>query len=152
MLSHHVPQYNGCKWRSQVLRVEVAKPHFLARLQAEWADEQLRVQQEQLAAQAAAQEAAQLQAAAAAGEQDTTVRICVPGSRRKVRWLAALVCCRGMCAQALPPHPAMCLRCVPNQAVVVDLTAKAKSHRAWFPAHKPLRLHELSWEPPPSKR
>lgn len=32
-------QYNGCKWRGGVLRVERAEPAYLARLEQQWAEE-----------------------------------------------------------------------------------------------------------------
>jgi len=31
-------QYNGCKWRGGVLRVEKAKEHYMDRLRREWAE------------------------------------------------------------------------------------------------------------------
>ncbi|KAF6265201.1 hypothetical protein COO60DRAFT_1034550 [Scenedesmus sp. NREL 46B-D3] len=43
--------------------------------------------------------------------------------------------------------------CASPQTVLVHLAAKPKSHRTWFPAHKPKRTAELSWEPlQPTKR
>lgn len=87
------PQYNGCKWRGQKLRVEMAKPHFLVRLQQEWHDDAAA----EAAAAAAAAERQQQQhqqqpspaAAHAATGADAAahlLHLTVPGLKRKVGW------------------------------------------------------------------
>eukprot|EP00775_Hariotina_reticulata_P006451 gene6451-6680_t len=117
--------YNGCKWRGQVLRVELAKPDFRVKLQQEWLEDQ---ELEQQAASDPQDAAFQLLCVPATtgsdqdeAEASSTIRLLVPGPKRK--------------------------------SIVVDLASKAKSHRCWFPVHKEKRLADLDWEPlPPSKR
>ncbi|KAF8069577.1 KCS2 [Scenedesmus sp. PABB004] len=117
--------YNGCKWRGQVLRVEPARPHFEEKLRAEWA--------------AAAEAEAEAAAAAAAAEG-------AAGPQRAALGAGA----DGEDADTTIRITAPGGR---HKTVLIDLAAKAKSYRGWFPAHKPKRLADLSWDPlPPSKR
>jgi hypothetical protein len=89
----HALQYNGCKWRGLKLRVEVAKPDYLTRLQQERQEEQQQEQAKQeQQLQEQQQDAQQLPGgqqalesdAAAEAQQDTVIRLAVPGSRSKV--------------------------------------------------------------------
>jgi hypothetical protein len=109
------PQYNGCNWRGQKLRVELAQPHYLARLQQEAQEEAAGT--EQAERERAEQEQQQRQPPAVSADDGDAhlLRLPVPGPKRK--------------------H------------LAVDLTAKHKSHRTWFPAARQKRLAELSWEP-----
>lgn len=90
----HALQYNGCKWRGLKLRVEVAKPDYLTRLQQERQEEQQQEQAKQEQQLQQQQEDAQQppggqqpseSEAAAEEQQDTVIRLAVPGSRSKVR-------------------------------------------------------------------
>lgn len=45
----------------------------------------------------------------------------------------------------------MCM-CMCLQYISVDLAAKSKSHKAWFPTHKMKRPYELDWEPLPQAK
>jgi hypothetical protein len=90
-------QYNGCKWRGNKLRVELAKPHFATKLQQEWQEQQQQEQQQQEAAELAKQNgglppkaAAGVAGGAAAADGDgedgedhsRTIRITMPGKRK----------------------------------------------------------------------
>lgn len=60
MSTPHCPaQYNGCKWRGGVLKVDVAKPDFAARLAADWQQQYEREVQEAAAREAASEGAEQ---------------------------------------------------------------------------------------------
>ena len=65
-------QYNGCKWRGGVLKVDVAKPDYAARLAADWQQQAEREAEEVAAREAASEGAVQHVAAAKPG---ATVRI-----------------------------------------------------------------------------
>lgn len=77
-------QYNGCKWKGQKLRVELAKPHYTLKLQQEWQEQQ----QQEAEAQAAEQQGPATPAysvATTSGAEDgvtATIRITVPGTRK----------------------------------------------------------------------
>eukprot|EP00879_Flechtneria_rotunda_P031282 GHRR01034158.1.p1 GENE.GHRR01034158.1~~GHRR01034158.1.p1 ORF type:complete len:197 (+),score=66.26 GHRR01034158.1:472-1062(+) len=78
-------QYNGCKWRGKKLRVELAKPDYLTKLQKEWTQED---QQQDQADAARELQDKQLANAQDAADRETnaiaTVRIKAPGHNRKV--------------------------------------------------------------------
>jgi glutamyl/glutaminyl-tRNA synthetase len=83
-------QYNGCKWRGQKLRVEVAKPDYLTRLQQERQEEEEKQQQQQdREAEHPQQQQSQQQDAEKDGEvgsEETHIlRLPVPGSNHKVQ-------------------------------------------------------------------
>jgi biotin carboxyl carrier protein len=88
-------QYNGCKWRGQKLRVEVAKPDYLNRLQHEWQEEQEKQQQQQQQQREAdqpqqpqpqQQDAEKDGEAGEAGSEEAhLLRLPVPGSNHKVK-------------------------------------------------------------------
>eukprot|EP00878_Enallax_costatus_P033963 GHUV01037559.1.p1 GENE.GHUV01037559.1~~GHUV01037559.1.p1 ORF type:complete len:318 (+),score=76.88 GHUV01037559.1:494-1447(+) len=78
--------YNGCKWRGQRLRVELANPHYSLKLQQEWQEEQQHEQaaQEQQKPLVHAASTASDAANGNADDEPTAVRITIPGTRKSV--------------------------------------------------------------------
>jgi hypothetical protein len=81
-------QYNGCKWRGHKLRVEVAKPNYLLKLQQE---KQREAEEEAAAEEQRQQQLQQQQEEQQPGSPSSKepLRIPVPGRKHKVSTSAA---------------------------------------------------------------
>lgn len=81
-------QYNGCKWKGQILRVELAKPDFRVKLQQEWLEDQELEQQAASNSQDSAFKHLGVPATTGSDEDEAeasgTIRLQVPGPKRKV--------------------------------------------------------------------
>jgi hypothetical protein len=80
-------QYNGCKWRGQTLRVELAKPDFQVKLRQEWLEDQELEQQAIFNSHNTDVKVVGIPATADSNEDESeasTIRLAIPGPKRKV--------------------------------------------------------------------